>query len=633
MEHLPSLYQEYIHLSRYSRFLPDEKRRETWPETVSRYFDFFQKYLKENHNYNMVNRKELEQAVLGLNVMPSMRCLMTAGPASEKENLSGFNCSYLAIDRPTSFDESLYILTRGTGVGFSVESRYVKKLPTIADDFFESDTVIHVADSAIGWAKALKELIGFLYQGLIPKWDTSGVRPAGTPLVTMGGRASGPEPLEEVFRFFVETFKNGNGRKLTTLECMDLVCKIAQCIIVGGVRRSALICICDINDDLLRYAKSGQWWTKYPHRALSNISAAYDEKPTMEIFFKEWKALYDSKSGERGIFNRYSATKKISENERRDENHEFGTNPCAEIVLKSAGVCNLSEVILRHEDSYEDIMKKIEIATIFGTWQSTLTKFKYVSKRWKNNAEEERLLGVSFTGIMDCPLMNGTKPGLEKRLQDLKEHAIDVNKIWAKKLDINPSAAITTVKPSGTVSQLTNTSSGIHTRHSKYYIRTVRSDKKDPLAQMMVEMEFPVEDDMNNRDHMYVFSFPVQSPNNAIVRKDVSAIEHLELWKVYAKNWCEHNPSITVSVKEDEWLKVGAWIHEKFDDVCGISFLPHSEHIYTQAPYQECTKEEYEEMLEKMPKNIDWGKLSEFEQVDTTTASHELACTAGHCEI
>lgn len=634
MQQLPSLYQQYIHLSRYSRFLPQEKRRETWPETVSRYFDFFEKHLKEQHDYHLIKqRKGFENAILNLDVMPSMRCLMTAGPALEREHLCGYNCSFTAIDRPTAFDEILYILTRGTGVGFSVESRYVRKLPTIADDFYSSDTVIHVADSAKGWARSLKELIGFLYQGLVPKWDTSNVRPAGEPLKTMGGRASGPEPLERVFQFFIETFKTAAGRKLSTLECLDLVCKIAQCIVVGGVRRSALICICDINDDLLRYAKSGQWWLNHRHRELANISAAYDEKPAMEIFFHEWKALYDSKSGERGIFNRHSATKKIEENERRDENYEFGTNPCGEILLRNRGLCNLSEVILRYDDTEEDIMKKIEIATIFGTWQSTLTNFSYVSKKWKDNSEDERLLGVSLTGIMDCPLMNGKAKGLPERLQRLKEHAIKVNQQWAKKLKINESSAVTTIKPSGTVSQLTDTSSGIHTRHSKYYIRTVRSDKKDPLSQMMVDIGFPVEDDAGNREHMYVFSFPITSPDKAVMRNDVSAINHLELWEIYAKNWCEHNPSITVSVKENEWLKVGAWVHEKFDNVCGVSFLPHSEHIYAQAPYQECTKEDYDALMEKMPKEVDWSRLSEFEDVDHTTASHELACMGTSCEI
>ena len=634
--YLPTTYQEFIHLSRYSRWLPEEERRETWDETVARYFDFFTEHLKETVNYTLSKelRTELEQAVLGLRVMPSMRCIMTAGEALKRENIAGFNCSYVAVDRPQAFDEILYILMNGTGVGFSVERQYVSQLPTIADEFHETDTTITVADSKLGWAKALKELIGMLYIGQIPRWDLSKVRPAGAPLKTFGGRASGPEPLESLLNFTVNVFKNAAGRKLSSIEAHDVVCKIAEVVVVGGVRRSALISLSNLSDDRMRHAKAGQWWNENPQRALANNSACYSEKPDIGIFMDEWKALYDSKSGERGIFNRESAVWMASKNGRRNtEDYEFGTNPCSEIILRNREFCNLSEVVVRASDTRESLLEKVRLATILGTFQSTLVNFKYVSKSWRKNCEEERLLGVSLTGIMDCKLTNGKDKNIAALLKDLRDVAVQTNKSFAIKLGINQSVAVTCVKPSGTVSQLTDSASGIHARHNPYYIRTVRGDKKDPLTKMMTDVGFPVEDDAMNPSHTSVFSFPMKVDNGAVFRTDMSAIEQLELLKTYQENWCEHKPSVTISVKENEWLEVGAWVYENFNYMSGVSFLPFSEHTYKQAPYQDCTKEEYEVLLNQMPQTVEWDKLAEYEQTDMTIGAQELACAAGFCEI
>ena len=636
--YLPTSYQEFIHLSRYSRWLPEKSRRETWDETVARYFDFFTEHLKETVDFTLTKslRDELEQAVLGLRVMPSMRCVMTAGEALKRENIAGYNCSYVAVDRPQAFDEILYILMNGTGVGFSVERQYVNELPSIADEFHTTDTTITVADSKMGWAKALKELVGMLYIGQIPRWDLSKIRPAGAPLKTFGGRASGPEPLESLFNFTVTIFQNAAGRKLTSLEAHDVVCKIAEVVVVGGVRRSALISLSNLSDDRMRHAKSGQWWNENAQRALANNSACYSEKPDMGIFMDEWKALYDSKSGERGIFNRESAVWMASKNGRRNtEDYEFGTNPCSEIILRNREFCNLSEVVVRTSDTRESLLEKVRLATILGTFQSTLVNFKYVSKSWRKNCEEERLLGVSLTGIMDCNLTNGKGPhgSLPAILTDLKNMAVKTNKEFAGKLGINQSVAVTCVKPSGTVSQLTDSASGIHARHNPYYIRTVRGDKKDPLTRMMVDIGFPVEDDVMNPSHTSVFSFPHKVDQSAVFRTDMSAIEQLELWKTYQECWCEHKPSVTISVKENEWLEVGAWVYENFNYMSGVSFLPFSEHTYKQAPYQDCTQQEYQMLLDKMPKTVEWDKLAEYEQTDMTIGAQELACAAGFCEI
>ena len=633
---LPTSYQEFIHLSRYSRWLPEEGRRETWNETVTRYFDFFTDHVKDMTGYKIDKdlRNDLEIAVLEQRVMPSMRCLMTAGEALKRENIAGYNCSYVAVNRIQSFDEILYILMNGTGVGFSVERQFVSELPLVAEEFHETDTVIVVADSKLGWAKAYKELVGLLYIGQIPKWDLSKVRPAGAPLKTFGGRASGPAPLENLFNFTVNVFKGSSGRRLSSLECHDIVCKIAEVVVVGGVRRSALISLSNLSDDRMRHAKSGQWWEQNSQRALANNSACYTEKPDMGIFMDEWTALYNSKSGERGIFNRASANNMAAKNGRRTiEGHEFGTNPCSEIILRDREFCNLSEVVVRPSDTRESLLNKVRLATILGTFQSTLTNFKYVSAAWKKNCSEERLLGVSLTGIMDSRLTNGKERNLDNLLESLKAEAVAVNKEFAEKMGIPQSVAITCVKPSGTVSQLVDAASGIHARHNPYYIRTVRGDKKDPLTKMMTDVGFPVEDDVMNPTNTAVFSFPMKVGSSAVFRTDMTAIEQLELWLTYQKHWCEHKPSVTISVKEDEWMEVGAWVYKHFDWMSGVSFLPFSEHTYQQAPYQDTNKEGYEFLKQKMPKKVDWSKLSEYEMSDMTIGSQELACVAGACEI
>ena len=634
---LPTSYQEFIHLSRYSRWLPEKKRRETWDETIKRYFDFFQDYLKENCNYTLKPklREELETAVLNLRVMPSMRCLMTAGEALKRENIAGYNCSYIAVSRVQSFDEILYVLMNGTGVGFSVERQYITQLPMVAEEFHPSDIVINVSDSKLGWAKAYKEFLGLLWIGQIPKWDLSKVRPAGSPLKTFGGRASGSEPLNSLMNFTINTLKGAAGRRLSSIECHDIVCKIAEVVVVGGVRRSALISLSNLSDDRMRHAKSGQWWNDNPQRALANNSACYTEKPDMGIFMDEWRALYESKSGERGIFNRQSANKQAERTGRRVvDGYEFGTNPCSEILLRDREFCNLSEVVVRVNDTEESLLEKVRLATILGTFQSTLTNFKYVSSMWRKNCEEERLLGVSLTGIMDSRITNGkSNKDLVKLLEGLKNKSIEVNKEFAKELGINQSTSVTCIKPSGTVSQLVDAASGIHARHNPYYIRTVRGDKKDPLTKLMTEVGFPVEADEMNPSHTVVFSFPMKVDRSAVFRTDLTAIEQLDLWKIYQEHWCEHKPSVTISVKENEWMEVGAWVYKNFDQMSGVSFLPFSEHTYRQAPYQDCDREQYEKLLKVMPKDVDWGQLSKYETVDTTVASQELACSSGSCEI
>ena len=644
---LPTQYQQFIHLSRYARWDYENKRRETWGETVERYFTFFREHLKEMCDYTLDNGvlEELRKEVLALNVMPSMRCLMTAGDALRKENVAGYNCSYVKVDSPRSFDEILYVLMNGTGVGFSVEEQYVNQMPLIAEEFHPTDTTIIVADSKLGWAKSLKELLSLLWTGQIPKWDLTKVREAGKPLKTFGGRASGPEPLDDLFHFATKVFQDAAGRKLKSIEAHDLVCKIAEIGVVGCVRRSALISLSDLNDREMRFAKSGQWWEHNVQRALANNSVSYKEKPDVGTFMREWLSLYDSKSGERGIYNSMSAKRTVEQlNEkesdgngkfirRREPRDDFGTNPCSEIILRSREFCNLSECVVRGWDTPESLSKKVRIATILGTFQSTLTNFRYLTKEWERNCTEERLLGVSLTGILDNKFSNGSKKGLEQLLEDLKNVAVETNKEWSDKLGISRSAAITCVKPSGTVSQLVDSASGIHARHNPYYIRTVRADNKDPLCKMMKDAGFPNEPDVTKPKHTTVFSFPMESPKDAICRQDMSAIEQLELWSIYQKHWCEHKPSITVSVKENEWMGVGNWVWDNFDTISGISFLPFSDHTYRQAPYQDCTEEEFKGLFKKIPQNVDWSELSKYEQQDYTVASQELACSADGCEI
>ena len=619
-------YQRFIHASRYARWLPEENRRETWKETVDRYTGFFKNRFPDTFPADDVNK-----AIHNLDVMPSMRCLMTAGPALERDEIAGYNCSFVAIDSPKAFDEVMYILMCGTGVGFSVERQFTNNLPVIAEEFHETDTTIRVKDSRIGWASAYRELISLLYSGRLPKWDVSGVRAAGARLKTFGGRASGPKPLEDLFTFTVHTFKKAAGRKLNSLECHDIVCKVADIVIVGGVRRSALISLSNLTDDRMRNAKNGEWWRTDVQRALANNSVAYTEQPDVGIFLKEWGTLYDSKSGERGIFNRVAATKKASSNGRRDvEGFDYGTNPCGEIILRSKGLCNLSEVVIRENDTLANLKEKVRVATIIGTFQSTLTNFRYLRSDWRKNQEEERLLGVSMTGIMDHPVLSKPTDECVKWLTELREYAIEINKEWADKLGIPQSAAITTVKPSGTVSQLVGCSSGIHPAYSSYYIRTVRMDNKDPLTVFFKTAGVPNEPDVTKPSDITVFSFPQKGTESGVTRNETNAIEQLKLYSIYQKHWTEHNPSITVYYKDDEFLNIGAWIYNNFSDVSGVSLLPHSDHVYKQAPYQEITKEEYDAFVASFP-TIDWGNLKEEE--DTTTGTQELSCTAGVCEV
>jgi ribonucleoside-diphosphate reductase alpha chain len=631
-------YENFIALSRYAKWVEAEGRRETWGETVDRYFTFMTNHLKTNHNY-IPNEKlvaELKEFVFERNVMPSMRSVMTSGAALERDNVAGYNCAFLPVDSPRSFDETMYVLMCGTGVGFSVEYKYINKLPAVPEKLEKSDTVIVVEDSKQGWAKSYRELLALLWTGHIPAIDVSKVRPAGARLKTMGGRSSGPQPLINLFDFTIAKFKNAAGRNLKPIECHDIMCKIGEVVVVGGVRRSAMISLSNINDIEMAQAKSGNWWEQSPQRALSNNSVAYSRKPEMEQFIAEWKSLYDSKSGERGIYNVAAAQAQAAKFGRRDPDIHYGTNPCSEIILRPYQFCNLSEVVLRENDTKKDIERKVELATILGTWQSTLTDFKYLRKIWKDNTEEERLLGVSLTGQFGHKFMSGKEDlvMLEAFLMTLREKAREVNREESGKIGIPESAAITCVKPSGTVSQLVGVSSGMHPWHSPYYIRTVRGSKGDPISTFLKEVGIPVEDDVMKPSDTYVFSFPVKAPEGAIIRNDLTAIQHLDIWLVYQRAWCEHKPSITVSVKEEEWMEVGAWVYKNFDEVSGISFLPHSDHTYKQAPYQEVSKEEYENLLAKMPKSIRWEDLSFYETEDGTSPSATLACSSdGNCEL
>ena len=630
-------YENFIALSRYARWLQEDNRRETWGETVDRYFDFMLSHLKSmDYVPDSKTVEELKQAVYDRNVMPSMRSVMTSGPALDRDHVAGYNCSFVPVDNPRSFDETMYILMCGTGVGFSVEYKYVNKLPSVPETFEKSTTVITVEDSKQGWAKAYRELLALLWSGQVPAIDVSKLRPAGARLKTMGGRSSGPQPLINLFDFTIAKFKSAAGRQLKPIEAHDLMCKIGEIVVVGGVRRSAMISLSNINDIEMAQAKSGNWWENNSQRALSNNSVAYSRKPEMEQFIAEWKSLYDSKSGERGIYNVAAAQKQAAKYGRRDPEVHYGTNPCSEIILRPYQFCNLSEVVLREKDTPTTVAEKVRLATILGTWQSTLTDFKYLRKIWKDNTEEERLLGVSLTGQFGNKFFSGKEnlKKLEDTLVSLREYAREINKEEAGKIGIPESAAITCVKPSGTVSQLVGVSSGMHAWHSPYYIRTVRGDKKDPLSTFLKEVGIPVEDDFMKPNDTYVFSFPVKAPEGAITRNDLTAIEHLNTWLVYQRAWCEHKPSITVSVKEDEWMEVGAWVYKHFDEVSGISFLPHSDHSYKQAPYQEVTEQEYKDLVSKMPPSIRWEDLSFYETEDGTSGTQTLACTSdGNCEI
>ena len=626
--YLPTDYQSFIHKSRYARWLDENGRRENWGETVDRYMN--------NVVYSKIGEdsyvRTIKEAILSLEVMPSMRAMMTAGKALERDNTAGYNCSYLPVDDVKSFDEAMFILLCGTGVGFSVERQFISKLPEIPQ-LFESESIVVVKDSKEGWAKGFRQVLALLWAGEIPQWDVSKIRPAGARLKIFGGRASGPAPLVELFNFAVTTFKAAQGRKLSSLECHDLMCFIGQVVVVGGVRRSAMISLSNLSDDRMRHAKSGQWWDTAPHRALANNSVSYTEKPDVETFMREWLALVESKSGERGVYNRQAAKNQAKKFGRRDPDHEFGTNPCSEIILRPYQFCNLTEVVVRATDDLKELERKIKIATILGTIQSTYTKFPYLRKVWTTNTEEERLLGVSLTGIMDNPLMTLQNKGLQKMLEHLRTVAVSTNKEWAERLDIPASAAILCVKPSGTVSQLVDSASGIHARHSPYYIRTVRGDSKDPLTQFMMDQGIPNEPCVMKPDSTVVFSFPIKSPDRAVTRNDMTAIEQLNMWLMYQRHFCEHKPSVTISVRDAEWMAVGAFVYENFDEMSGVSFLPHSEHTYQQAPYQDVDEDTYDTLLNQMPATIDWAKLSDYEKDDNTIAMQTMACSGDVCEI
>jgi ribonucleoside-triphosphate reductase len=635
--YLPTDYQSFIATSRYARWIDEDKRRENWGETVDRFMD---NVVRRNLDIDTVGiALELREAILNLEVMPSMRSVMTAGLALDRDNTAGYNCSYLPVDDMKSFDEAMYILLCGTGVGFSVESQYVSKLPEVPT-LFKSEDIIVVHDSKEGWAKGLRKLIAMLYSGEIPTWDVSKVRPAGAKLKVFGGRASGPAPLVDLFNFVTDKFKDAEGRRLSSIEVHDIMCKIGEVVVVGGVRRSAMISLSNLSDDRMRNAKSGEWWDdpaqgikRQGQRALANNSVAYTEKPDMETFLTEWTSLVKSKSGERGIFSRVAAKKQAAKNGRRNTEFEFGCNPCSEIILRPYEFCNLSEIVVRATDTIDDLERKVRLATILGTIQSTLTNFPYLRKIWQKNTEEERLLGVSLTGIMDNKLLTHANAGLDATLERLRNVAVATNAEWAKHLGIPVSTAITCVKPSGTVSQLVDSASGIHARHSAYYIRTVRCDNKDPLTQFMISQGIPSEPDVRKPDSTTVFSFPQKSPEGSVTRNDMTAIEQLELWLTYQRHWCEHKPSVTITVREHEWLEVGAWVFKNFDEVSGVSFLPHDDHTYQQAPYQDCSKHDYETLLSVMPDRIDWAKLSEFETEDTSKGTSTFACSGNSCEM
>ena len=627
--YLPTDYQSFIHTSRYARWLDDEGRRESWGETVQRYIENVVSKLSEVDTDTV---HEISQSIFGLEVMPSMRAMMTAGPAATRDNTCMYNCSYLPVDDPKSFDEAMFILLCGTGVGFSVERQFVSKLPEIPE-LFVSETTIVVKDSKEGWAKALRQVLALLWAGEIPQWDIGLVRPAGAKLKTFGGRASGPAPLVELFNFVITTFKNAQGRKLSSIECHDIMCKIGEVVVVGGVRRSAMISLSNLSDDRMRHAKSGAWWENDPQRALANNSVSYTEKPDAVSFMREWMALVESGSGERGVFNRQASKKQAEKNGRRDPNYEFGTNPCSEIILRPNQFCNLTEVVVRATDSMEDLERKVKLATILGTIQSTYTKFPYLRKVWNKNTEEERLLGVSLTGIMDNSLMTIKNKGLEKTLEHLRGICVSTNAEWADRLGIPVAAAITCVKPSGTVSQLVDSASGIHARHSPYYIRTVRGDNKDPLTQFMTDQGIPSEPCVMKPDQTTVFSFPVKSPTKAVVTEDMTAIEQLETWLMYQRHWCEHKPSVTINVRKDEWFEVGAFVYKYFDEMSGVSFLPYNEHTYQQAPYQEVDKDQYKDLLSAMPSAIAWSELANYEKEDNTVSMQTMACTGDVCEM
>ncbi|MDA0320449.1 MAG: recombinase [Proteobacteria bacterium] len=619
--------EEYVYISKYSKFLHDQNRRETWAETVKRY----KANVLDRHLSNEM-AEIIARAILNLEVVPSMRMLATAGPALDRDNVCGYNCAYKAITQPRDFSDALFILSSGTGMGYSVEKKYISQLPKVPSSVKMDEVSFTVQDSREGWQEAVQFAMEEGFLGNIYEYDLSLLRPEGAILKTFGGRSSGPEPLRKTLNYINDLFKKAAGRQLTSLECHDLMCMIASCIVAGGVRRSAMISLGDIDDVEMRNAKNWSLGAFPEERHSANNSYVTNGTPSKEEFEAEWSAMVAGKSGERGIFNRASAKAQAEKFGRKVA--DFGCNPCSEILLVDDGqFCNLSEVIIRADDDFYDLKRKVELATIIGTVQSTFTHFPALPKNWTDNCEEERLLGVSMTGIMDNPLTNGVLAGLPGRLNELRNFAIDTNKKWAEKLGISAAASVTCVKPSGSVSALTGTASGIHSRWSDYYIRRTIQSNADPLTQLMIDEGIPHEPSATKPDLETVFSFPIASPLGAVTNGTRSAIEQMEMWLTYQRNWTTHKVSATISVKSDEWDDLAKFVYDHFDEIAGVSFLPYDDHAYVQAPYEQISAEKYEELNLAFPISVNWSRLPEFEIEDTTKASQELACTGGACEI
>jgi len=617
---------EFVYIRTYSRWIEEKKRRETWEETVDRFMNFIVKERVDKIPNKVL--KKIKEKILNFEVMPSMRAMWSAGNAAKNENVSMYNCAFTAVDKPEAFAESLYILMCGTGLGYSVEKEIIEQFPTIPKIEIDKKETIVIEDSRKGWADSLKYLVNSLFEGKDIDFDYSQLRPKGARLITMGGRSSGPAPLINLHQYIRETFFKAQGRKLTPIECSDIMNQIADSVVVGGVRRSSQISLSDLEDEEMRNAKI---WPFPPRRSMSNNSAIYRIKPKAVEFLKEWASLAISGTGERGIFNIETAQKNCPE--RRKGKYIQGVNPCGEVNLRNKQFCNLSEVVITENDDFDTLLDKVETATWLGVIQSTFTDFPYLSKEWKKNCEEERLLGVSLTGQMDNPIILSVEilKALKRKAQKIAEHA-------SKIMEINNPTAITLVKPSGTVSQLVDSSSGIHTRYAKYYIRRYRISSTDPLLKMIKDQGITVkpengqEDLKENEISTYVISFPIKSPENAVTRNNLSAIEQLEWYKKIQTNYCEHNASMTVYVKDEEWFEVGNWVYKNWNIVNGISFLPYDGGKYKQAPYEEITEEQYNKLIKSF-KTIDYSQLSKYELEDNTEGAKMYNCSGDKCEI
>lgn len=625
-------YQDFIFYRTYSRWNDDLGRRETWQETVDRYMSFMRKNVGDKLTFE--EYQEIREAILKHEVMPSMRLMWGAGGPTARCNVSAYNCSYLAIKELRDFAETLYLLCSGTGVGFSVEKAAVDQLPVVQPQKGVPSKYFVIDDSKEGWAEALHDCLHALFNGEDAIFDFSQIRPAGARLKTMGGRAAGPQPLMDLLEFTKEVVLARQGKKLRPIDVHDIMTKIGEIVVAGGVRRSAMISLSDLEDAEVQHAKDGRFWEHSAHRALANNSAVYKQKPTREEFLSEWDALRKSGSGERGIFNRGSLTEQVPARRLFEWNGVVpalaGTNPCGEIVLKDKQFCNLTEIVARAEDTEETLLKKARIATILGTYQSTLTDFKFLSSEWKRNCEDERLLGVSITGQWDSPAVRD-----EQVLTRMKHVAQDTNSEYAKRFGINPSTAITCVKPSGTVGQLVNASPGLHARYSEYYLKRVRISVTDPLFKMLRDLGVPSHPEVGQGEstaNTFVLDFPIASPQGAVTADKLSAIAQLEHWLMMKRSWTEHNPSCTIYIKDGEWEQVRDWIYEHWDLVGGLSFLPYEDHVYELAPYTPISKEEYEKLASLFPK-IDFSVLTRYEKDDETTGAQELACVAGGCEL